>query len=892
MKTKLLLLFFIAFTARAQRPQLHLVLAADVEDNAYTVRNFSKEEKIKSMFELVSKELDFELKIKYLHTQKYGFSAKGVLDTLGNLKILTRDDILVFYYLGRGFYPKPTTKVPLLEFQDTKKMLSFDQIRKKVSTLKTRLTLLVADCDETYSLLYPQVLPHSLLKTVFLPPDVDGIQTSSFDNQFLIENLDVSGFHENQVLKKYSLDSLYRDNCLAQLQAMLSTHNINDLEKKWHTSVLINRLSSYVTQPISTYSSFEDRYRLEQILEIAPRKYRTQSISEYDMEILVDSLFRKQKILDFDDTLNLKIREFYLFENKPMVSTFWDTESPEMIAYCLETLNELNRLIAAFIPNKPLQLPQQRLKIIYNRLESYKKYGFPNTSENSTNYRSTQIIKLPIVPLTNYKLTNFGHEDLAVLVDSIFLKKQLLNNSEPLFQKLDSLIDYANRPQISPLELLSEKEIDKYYITLDSLEGYLDLKSALKMDTSLTRRLKIFHGRLENYRKIGFPNKNIVDLKALGILKEESITSIVDVLYNSGNLLKFKNPLQSKLDSVIENKLSYHTLLLSKEEWNYYLSILKSLDSLKIINVEDYEKSISIQLAKNRLLQYPEFGFPDKKKNYQIEINNIEKHTYGYINEVDRNDRRNKYYNPIIDSLYRSHQILNILSPLYRKIHELIRADLPKGYPIREGMQARESYLRPIVNQLFLSECGIIEVASGHSKTLQKNKYIGNFTDQVYKNFNNVISNTALNDVGQLSLSKIFTPLSKPFIFDYKRAIPVMCNLVSTTPQFLLPDFKKLPTEARVNELFMDYVRTTSLPKKKVLKNEISGYFERGSVLKVKPPKSNSNTISSSSSIGLEEYFQKLDRARPKIDSVEVREGSLRRNKNFSKITSMMLVEN
>jgi hypothetical protein len=159
MKTKIVFFFLIAIASYAQRPRMHLVIAADVEDNAYTVRNFSKEERIKNMFSLVCREMEFDLQIKYLHTFDFGFSSKGVLDSLSKIKILTRDDIVIFYYLGRGYYPNPSSKVPLLEFHDSKKMLSFEQIRKKIIPIKARLSLIVADCDESFSLLNPSVLP-------------------------------------------------------------------------------------------------------------------------------------------------------------------------------------------------------------------------------------------------------------------------------------------------------------------------------------------------------------------------------------------------------------------------------------------------------------------------------------------------------------------------------------------------------------------------------------------------------------------------------------------------------------------------------------------------------------------------------------------------------------
>ena len=217
----------MTLAAFAQRPKMHLIIAADVEDNAYTVRNFSKEEKIKNMFSLVSAELGFNLEPKYLHTYNYGFSAKGVLDTLSKLKILTTDDIVIFYYLGRGYYQDQNTKVPLLEFQDTKKMLSFDQIRKKLVPLKARLSLIIADCDESFSLLNPGVLPHSLIKTSQTQPIPEVFEKAIFaalNADFSINYITEDAIDEVSKPLIISEDSIYAEKCLLELDQLLTNN--------------------------------------------------------------------------------------------------------------------------------------------------------------------------------------------------------------------------------------------------------------------------------------------------------------------------------------------------------------------------------------------------------------------------------------------------------------------------------------------------------------------------------------------------------------------------------------------------------------------------------------------------------------------------------------------
>jgi hypothetical protein len=175
---------------------------------------------------------------------------------------------------------------------------------------------------------------------------------------------------------------------------------------------------------------------------------------------------------------------------------------------------------------------------------------------------------------------------------------------------------------------------------------------------------------------------------------------------------------------------------------------------------------------------------------------------------------------------------------------------------------------------------------------LKKNQYLGNYTDFLTKYFNEIINNQFLNDIGNLSLSSLFLPIDDKFIHYFKRSVPTKCEVVSSTSEFFLPDFKKIPTESKVNELFVEYLKTNNFSRKKALKSEITDYFEKKALLKVKSVKPMGSNAVGSVNIPINDYFEKLDNSTPKVDSVGVRQGSIKRNKNFSKITSMMVVEN
>ena len=191
--------------------------------------------------------------------------------------------------------------------------------------------------------------------------------------------------------------------------------------------------------------------------------------------------------------------------------------------------------------------------------------------------------------------------------------------------------------------------------------------------------------------------------------------------------------------------------------------------------------------------------------------------------------------------------------------------------------------------QLFLSECGYIEIANGHKSKLNKNQYLEDYTGFVYQNFSEILNKYDLNQIGALSLKNLYKPLNNKFIYNYTKPKTNQCSVVSTT--FQLPDFSKLPTTEKIDGMFDEYIKTNDQRKKRSLKQEIMSYFENKAMLRVKPVPSTSSTSTRLTNITLDDYFKKLDKNTPKVDTVDVRDGSVRRNQNFSKITAMMLIE-
>ncbi|MCP9748957.1 hypothetical protein [Lacihabitans sp. CS3-21] len=899
MKTKIVFFFLMTISAFAQRPKMHLIIAADVEDNAYTVRNFSKEEKIKNMFSLVSAELGFNLEPKYLHTYNYGFSAKGVLDTLSKLKILTTDDIVIFYYLGRGYYHDQNTKVPLLEFQDTKKMLSFDQIRKKLVPLKARLSLIIADCDESFSLLNPGVLPHSIIKTSQAIPipevfekAIYAASNADFSNNYITEDA------KDEVSKPLiiSEDSIYAEKCLLELDQLLTNKKKlkADFDELRHISLLNDIISAYLQVSYPETLNIDRKVDLDSLMNLEKSFYRTKVISYEDYRLLVDSLFRQRAVLDFKSPINVAIRKLFEYEKKVLVPSSWRFEDPEKLKYFFNTMDDLSLKMSKINFDKPLNRSEEHTKALFARLDTYKSSGFPDGSKYSSDNRKNLFNGLPKITNVNYKTIDFKSSDYQVVIDSLFLKKRIKVENDPLSLLLDSLIEFADRPIIYPIEFLTQSEVFKYYDDLDKLELFVTQPIKSLEDSIQKIRLKYFLNRLNEFPKIGFPDKNINLAIVTSLQKKNNIDNLTDYLFVQNQLFELRHPLHLKLDSIIDNSLSTHTLKLKKSEWNYYLNSIKTLDALIHSNMP-LETIEPLKVALDRIKQYPESGFPDSTEQYKFQIDAIPKMTYYSFSDTPFEVRirtRNQFYDKIIDSLYITKQIHDYSSPLYLKINEYLFGDLPRWYIPSQSMTIKPSTKGAVIMQLFLSECGIVEIANGHTVPLNKNQYLGNYTDFLTKYFNEIINNQFLNDIGKLSLSSLFLPIDDKFIHYFKRSVPTKCEVVSSTSEFFLPDFKKIPTESKVNELFLEYVKTNSRSRKKALKSEITDYFEKKALLKVKSLKPMGNNAVGSVNIPIKDYFEKLDNSTPKVDSVGVRQGSIKRNKNFSKITSMMVVEN
>ena len=894
MKTRLLqILLLFGLSVKAQKPNFHLLIAADIEDNTYAVQNFSKEEKILNMYKLVCSELDFELKTQYFHTTNGGFNAKAILDELTKIKTSTKEDIIVFYYLGRGFYANSTAKSPFLEFQDTKNMLSLEQIRKKLLPIKSRLTLVIADCDESYTITNPKSLPYSLFKSAYLLPTeqhdsnvfwAGGSNGLAEILQFNSHQIQVNEFGNQPIENSTSLglDSLYAKACLVDIQNLLGNlkGGKNDEIDIRHLIVLKDGLDWILGEdfrsPVEDYMS-KGFFRFH-ILD--DRKYRfTENIDKETFKLMVYKLFESRNLMNFQDSLNLKIKESIRYNQRLEMPEFWKLNTDNDISYLLESFEKLSA------QQQKDKMLIQKTAFLIKRLEDYKHYEIPSTGVIQHNLRVKQWNDLPKITSNTYRIEDLEPSFLNVLIDSMFIKKVIFETYDPLNIFFEQQLAYFNKPLKKPIELLPQKTVEDYYDVLEKLDNAFDQE----VDSFRKRKINILRKRLNFYLWLGFPDHDTPTNITIVKDQDQNISNQVDVLFKENKLLDFKDINQLRLDSLIQKKLTYYSLNAAKEDLEYQKFVADIYQSLiPADSLGSKKQYYSSWWIKNRLADYLEFGFPKKGDDFKSGIYELSQTQTFYEGENLLKFKQN-LYNPVIDSLFTSRNLHVLTHPLHFYLDSLIKNNLPLIIImiIEKNITATNSFLKPAVMKMFLSDCGYIEISHGTKKG--KN----NFTDQVYNNFDQYTHIPSQDDLFQISLQKVFSNNMNLKLHQYNQVLKKECNTEDTPLRLQLADIKTMASTEELNILFAKYINTKEVSKKKALKTQIIRNFEQTASLRVKSEK----VIGDSSqklieTMPINDYFTKLDTVKPKIDSVLVKDGSVRRNENFSKITFMYIVEN
>ncbi len=307
---KLLFCFLISSSLFAQTPKIHLLIASDVKDAKYGVLTYGKIEKLNQLFNQVSKSLNYSVKSKYWFEENYNVDAvkRYLKDSL--LKIGS-NDILVFYYLGRGEngLSNATTE---LQFRNPKENLSVTAVDALIKN-KGRLAMVIADCYEPFPKSRTAFLGDTNTET---KPEKETIQTDELDSlEVLARKRHLSKISENEFIN-YQLikDSLnkFMDHIVlkSQSEAFFSSKLL----------MMLKRLSEY---PMVGFP--ENRKSLQRKFDILP-DLSLKYISNRDFSSVIDSLYKKKTLLDFHDPLHIYLDTLiriplYDTEERPTTTT-------------------------------------------------------------------------------------------------------------------------------------------------------------------------------------------------------------------------------------------------------------------------------------------------------------------------------------------------------------------------------------------------------------------------------------------------------------------------------------------------------------------------------------------------------------------------------------------
>jgi hypothetical protein len=286
---KLLFCFLISSSLIGQTPKIHLLIASDVKDAKYGVLTYGKIEKLNQLFNQVSKSLNYSIKSKYWFEENYqaNIVVRYLKDSL--LKI-GPNDILVFYYLGRGEngLNNSTTE---LQFRNPKENLSVTAVNILLKN-KGRLAMVIADCYEPFPKSRTAFLGNTNRETKL---ERETIQTDELDSlEAFARKRNLSKISENEYNSyQHIQDSLNKkmDNIVlnGQSEAFFSSKLL----------MILNRLSEY---PIVGFP--DNRKSLQRKFDILP-DLSLKYISNRDFSSVIDSLYKKKSLLDFHDPMHI-----------------------------------------------------------------------------------------------------------------------------------------------------------------------------------------------------------------------------------------------------------------------------------------------------------------------------------------------------------------------------------------------------------------------------------------------------------------------------------------------------------------------------------------------------------------------------------------------------------
>ncbi len=345
---------------------------------------------------------------------------------------------------------------------------------------------------------------------------------------------------------------------------------------------------------------------------------------------------------------------------------------------------------------------------------------------------------------------------------------------------------------------------------------------------------------------------------------------------NSGDTLKLEELYDDSPDSTLLKSLS-------PEELSYFKTTMDSLRSLAVRLRGDQSndalrKRVYLQL--NRVSNYPKVGFPTPTRSLLFRFSLLPATTQAYTDTRD--------FDCVVDSMYKKKSLLWVNEPLNHFLDTLI--NLPDPPDESRSIQLVENLKKPILQKLFLSQCGQVLITNGLTHSLPKKE---DYTGFLYKNFGEMMGIRHLKEIDKIGLNSLFSKMDEAFVFGYKPTL-VTCPSSSRSVKFSVPKFSQIPTYEEITDLFSQLIASNDPVVKKKLMTEIKKNFEPKALITVR--NDSSNLPSTASSTGekytVDAYLNRLFTDDKSIKKLRIPLNTFKRSENFSKITSLLVVEN
>ncbi len=319
---------------------------------------------------------------------------------------------------------------------------------------------------------------------------------------------------------------------------------------------------------------------------------------------------------------------------------------------------------------------------------------------------------------------------------------------------------------------------------------------------------------------------------------------------------------------------------LSFEEKAYYIwtkevlfnELNKAIEDTTDFGVRD--ERITMQLK--RLSEYPKIGFPNEKKALLSRYELLPSVNSKSIIEIHRN------FDCVIDSLFKLRNILSENVPLNLYLDSLIT--IPIYVEKDRGIEKVENFNDLIIRKLFFSTCGQVSISQG-VKTSAYNKM--DYTSSFYKNLSILTDINEIQKIDNLKIDNLLIPTIRTSGFEINKN-ETECPSAQPNEIFFLP--KNIFTTEEIENLFNDYISTKNQNLKTILKNRIIESFEKKAVVEVKKNRFSPNTMPKIEKSSLLDYLSEVVKSNVKM--VELPMERVRRNENFSKLISVLIVEN